>query len=110
MLVRQNNYPLRDWHFEHMQKTVVKFVSGISEYATPYQKKQHKKYGGNWANVRRNINFDIKHGVTREEVITFLNKVRNDSPFSDVRNSAGSGGRLDQLETENNIRHSIAMT
>jgi hypothetical protein len=93
-----------------MQKTVVKYVSGISEYATPYQKKQHKKYGGNWGNVRRNINFDIKHGVTREEVITFLDKVRKDSTFSGVRSSAGSGERLDQLENENNIHHSVTMT
>jgi hypothetical protein len=98
MLVLQNNYPLRDWHFEHMQKTVVKYVSGISEYATPYQKKQHKKYGGNWANVRRNINFDIKHGVTREEVVAFLDKVLNDPSFSNTRKIAGSIDRIKELQ------------
>jgi hypothetical protein len=31
MLVRQNNYPLRDWHFEHMQKLLSKYATGLSE-------------------------------------------------------------------------------
>jgi hypothetical protein len=47
-----------------------------------YQKKQHKKYGGNIANVYKSIDFDIGHGVTREEVLLFLDKVRNDANFS----------------------------
>jgi hypothetical protein len=75
LVIKQNSYPLKDWHFEHMQKTIVKYVSGISEYATPYQKKMHRKYNGKIGYVRRNINFDIKHGVTRDEVIGFLNKI-----------------------------------
>lgn len=81
-----------------MQKTILKYVSGLSDNATPFQKKQHKKYGGNLANVHRNIEFDIKHGVTREEVAVFLNKVRNDSSFSNVRKSVGSKERLEQLQ------------
>jgi hypothetical protein len=83
-----------------MQKTVVKYLSGISEYATSNQKRMHNKYSGNLTNVRKNINFDIKHGVTREELITFLEKVRNDSSFSDVRKIVGSGERLDNLQVQ----------
>jgi ABC-type Mn2+/Zn2+ transport system ATPase subunit len=103
--MRQNSYPLRDWHFEHMQKTIVKFISGLYEFESGYswKKRQHKKYSGNIGYVRRNIQFDIKHGVTVEEVITFLDKVRNDISFSDVRKSAGSGERLEQLEREQGI-------
>jgi hypothetical protein len=81
-----------------MQKTIVKYVSGLSDNATSFQKKQYKKYGGNLANVHRNIEFDIKHGVTREEVAVFLDKVRNDSSFSNVRKSVGSKERLEQLQ------------
>jgi hypothetical protein len=81
-----------------MQKTILKYVSGLSDNATSFQKKQHKKYGGNLANVHRNIEFDIKHGVTREEVTVFLDKVRNDSSFSNVRKSVGSKERLEQLQ------------
>ena len=88
-----------------MQKTIVKFISGLSELESGYswKKRQHKKYSGNIGYVRRNIQFDIKHGVTVEEVIIFLDKVRNDISFSDVRKSAGSGERLEQLEREQGI-------
>lgn len=88
-----------------MQKTIVKFISGLSELESGYswKKRQHKKYSGNIGYVRRNIQFDIKHGVTVGEVITFLDKVRNDISFSDVRKSAGSGERLEQLEREQGI-------
>ena len=67
-----------------MQKTVVKFISGLSELerGSSWKKRQHKKYSGNIGFVRRSIQFDIKHGVTREEVITFFDKVRNDISFS----------------------------
>jgi hypothetical protein len=91
---------MKDWHLEHMQKTILKYVSGISDNATSFQKKQHKKYGGNLLNVRRNIEFDIKHGVTREEVTEFLYKVENDSSFSDIRKSKGSKERIKELEIQ----------
>ena len=101
-LVNQNSYPLKDWHFEHMQKTIVKFISGLSELESnsSWKKRQHKKYSGNISYVRRSIQFDIKHGVTGEEVTTFLDKVRNDLSFSNVRKSAGSGERLDNLQVQ----------
>jgi ABC-type Mn2+/Zn2+ transport system ATPase subunit len=71
---QHNSYPLKDWHFEHMQKTIVKYVSGITDDATSFQVKMHKKYNGKIGYVHRNIEFDIKHGVTREEVIASLIK------------------------------------
>ena len=66
-----------------MQKTIVKFISGLSELESGYswKKRQHKKYSGNIGYVRRNIQFDIKHGVTVEEVITFLDKSEMTSLF-----------------------------
>jgi hypothetical protein len=93
---------MKEWHRENMQKRVVKYVVGLSDDATPYQKKQHKKYGGNIANVYKNIDFDIRHGVTREEVLLFLDKVRNDADFSNVRNSLGGVGRLDEIQSHFN--------
>jgi hypothetical protein len=64
------------------------------------KKRQYKKYSGNKGFVRRSINFDIKHGVTRQEVTEFLNKVRNDSSFSNTRESAGSIARIEELQIE----------
>jgi hypothetical protein len=88
---------MREWHVEHMQKTIVKFVTELSENASSWQRKQYKKYN-NIANVCRNIDYDIKHGVTNEEVLTFLEKVRNDSSYSDLQSNYGSMEKLDEVQ------------
>ena len=94
----QNSYPMKEWHLENMKKTILKYVTGLSKNASSYQKRQHKKYGGNLANVHRNIDFDIRHGVTIQEVIVFLDKVRNAAEFSNVREIEGSIERLDLIK------------
>jgi hypothetical protein len=85
-----------------MQKTVVKYVTGLSETekGSSWKVKQHKKYFGNLTNVRRNINFDMRHGVTKEEVTDFLDKVLNDPSFSDTRKITGSIDRIKELRQE----------
>jgi hypothetical protein len=94
----QNSYPMKEWHLENMKKTIVTYVTGLSKNANSYQKRQHKKYGGNLANVHRNIDFDIRHGVTIQEVLVFLDKVRNAPEFSNVRDIEGSIERLDLIK------------
>jgi hypothetical protein len=97
-LMQNNNcYPLREWHFEHMKKTVLKFVTGIPDDATSWQKKQHKKYN-KISNIRRGISCDIKHGVTNEEVLSFIDEVRDGASFSDLRRVDGSESRLNEIK------------
>jgi hypothetical protein len=93
---------MKEWHFEHMQKTIVKYVTGLpyADNNSSWKRKQHKKYSGNIVFVRRSINYDIKHGVTRQEVTEFLNKVQNDSSFSNIRESACSIARIEELQIE----------
>jgi hypothetical protein len=88
---------MREWHIEHMQKTIVKFVTELSENASSWQRKQYKKYN-NIANVCRNIDYDIKHGVTNDEVLSFVDKVRNDSAYSDLQDNNVSMERLDEVK------------
>jgi hypothetical protein len=94
----QNSYPMKEWHLENMKKIIVKYVTGLSENATSYQKRQHKKYGGNLANVHRNIDFDMRHGVEIQEILVFLDKVRNAPEFSIIREIEGSIERLDMIK------------
>jgi hypothetical protein len=94
----QNSYPMKEWHLENMKETIVKYVTGLSENTTSYQKRQHKKYGGNLANVHRNIDFDMRHGVEIQEVLVFLDKVRNAPEFSNIREIEGSIERLDMIK------------
>jgi hypothetical protein len=91
---------MREWHLENMKKTIVKYVGGLSEddVKSKYKVKLHKKYKGNLAYVRRSIYEDIRHGVTREEVIEFLEKVLNDPSFSGVRKNKGSKERIAELQ------------
>jgi hypothetical protein len=80
-----------------MEKMVVKFVTGLSENPTVWEKRQNKRYG-RITNVCRQIGYDIKQGVTNEQVLLLLQKIRNDSSFSSLRTNEGSIERLDEVE------------
>ena len=89
---------MREWHVEHMKKTIVKYIIGLSESATNYQKRLHKRYG-NLTNVCKQINYDVKHGVTNEQVVSLLQTIRNDSSYSSIlKDNYGSLERLDEIE------------
>ena len=81
-----------------MQDTVVKYLVGLSENASRFERRLNKKYGG-LVNVRKRIDYDLKHGVTRQEVIIFFRKLRTDPLYSDFRKSDGFEDRLYQLES-----------
>jgi hypothetical protein len=78
-------------------KTIVKYVTGISADASLYQRRLYKKYGGSLSNVSKSIDLDMKHGVTKQEVLAFFDKVRNGPSFADIRNNKGIE-RLENLE------------
>src|SRR2546423_3185102 len=88
---------MRDWHVKHMEKTVVKFVTGLSATASMWEKRQNKRYG-RITSVCRQIGYDIKQGVTNEQVLSLLQKIRNDSSFSGLRDNNGSTERLNEVE------------
>ena len=88
---------MREWHVEHMEKIIVKYIRGLSENASAWEKRQHKRYG-KITNTCRSIDYDIKHGVTHEEVLLLLQKIRNHSSFSSLRNNDGSIERLNEVE------------
>ena len=92
----QNSFPLTEWHVEHMEKTVTKFVKGISEDATMWEKKQNKRYG-KISIVCRQIEYDIKHGVKKEQVMEYIEKIRTHSGLTVLKNE-GSLNRLDQIK------------
>jgi hypothetical protein len=88
---------MREWHVKHMEKTVVKFVTGLSENATSWEKRMNKRYG-RLTNVCKQIGYDIKQGATNEQVLLFLQKIRNDSSFSSIREKDGSTERINEVE------------
>ena len=68
---------MREWHVKHMEQTLVKFITGLSEDASRWQMKLNKKYG-TIGRVSKRIEYDIKHGVTKGQVILIfaINKNR----------------------------------
>jgi hypothetical protein len=95
----QNSFPMREWHVEHMEKTVVKYVKGLSENASGWEKRNHKKYGS-LATICRQIEYDIKHGVSSEQITSIFERIRNDSSFSALRKGNGSMERLAEIENQ----------
>ena len=61
-----------------------------------------KKYG-TIGSVSKRIDYDIKHGVTKGQVISFLQLIRTESSFSEVRTHDGSRERLDEMKMEKSI-------
>jgi hypothetical protein len=90
---------MREWHVEHMEKIVVRYVKGLSENASGWEKRNHKKYG-TLTKICRQIEYDIKHGATSEEVVSMLEKIHNDSSFSSLRKGNGSMKRLAEIESQ----------
>lgn len=82
-----------------MEKTVIKYVTGLPENASRWQVRMQKKYG-KLSNIVKYIDYDIKHGVSVDDVRTIFSKIRNDSQYGDLRNDKESMVRLDELERQ----------
>ena len=93
----QNSFPMREWHVKHMEKTIIKFVTGLSANANKWEKRQNKRYG-TLNNVCKQIGYDMKHGATIEQVLLLLQKIRNDSSFSSLQKDNQSMERLNELD------------
>jgi hypothetical protein len=80
-----------------MQKTVLKYVKGLSADANSWERRNHKKYGS-IANVCRQIEYDMKHGVTKEEILASISKIHTLSSYQALRRDSGSMSRLSEIE------------
>ena len=88
---------MRQWHVEHMQKTILKYVNGLSADANSWEKRNHKKYG-NITSVCRQIEYDMKHGVTKEDLLASFSTIRTHSSFNALRKNGSSMSRLTEIE------------
>ncbi|HEY6405802.1 MAG TPA: hypothetical protein VIX38_06970, partial [Nitrososphaeraceae archaeon] len=67
---QNTRFPMREWHVEHMQKTIIKYISGISDTMSLLQARQYMKYY-NISNVQKTLYYDTNHGVTKEDIFLF---------------------------------------
>jgi hypothetical protein len=97
IFLTQNSFPMKQWHLEHVEKTIKKFITGLSETASIWEKRQHKRYG-TIANCCKQVDYDLKHGVTIDEVIQVLHKVKNDETFAPVLQGENATQRFNEIE------------
>ena len=96
-MIKYNDFPLKEWHIEHMKKTIVKFITGLSDNPSKWEARQNKKYN-NIYSVQKRLTHDIKHGVPDSEIQMFLQKIDSDSSFTDLRNKEGFRTRFLEIE------------
>ena len=87
---------MKDWHI-NTWKTLFSACQGFVSNATRYQK-DALKYGG-IVKILRYIEYDKKHGVTKEDVVAILEKLRSDSSYEEIRSSEGFLDRLKEIES-----------
>ena len=88
---------MREWHVEHMKKTIIKYITGLSDKMSSQQAGQYIKYY-NIANVQKTIDYDTKHGVTKEEVLVFIETIRNHPSYSNLQCNNLSMEKLNKVK------------
>jgi hypothetical protein len=99
--MKPNNFAMRDWHLEHVEKVILRYMKGISPDASSFEKRNFKKYS-TISSCSKQIEYDIKHGVTAQEVADLINNIRNDTSYSEVRQNQDAIQRLDELQRQLN--------
>jgi hypothetical protein len=97
--MKPNNFALKDWHLEHVEKVIVRYIKGLSPDASSFEKRNFKKYS-TLSSCSKQIEYDIKHGVSSEEVFVVMNKIRRDDSYSEIRQDLEVVQRLDELERQ----------
>ena len=97
--MKPNNYAMKDWHLEHVEKVIVRFVKGISPDASSFEKRNYKRYSS-VSSCAKQIEYDIKHGVSMDEVLEVVRKIRHDKQFRELQKNPESLQRLDELQRQ----------
>lgn len=97
--MKPNNFAMRDWHLEHVEKVIIRYIKGLSPDASSFEKRNFKKYS-TLTSCAKQIEYDIKHGVTSEEVLAVMHKIRHDESYSKIRDISEALQRLGELERQ----------
>ena len=95
--MKSNNFAMKDWHLEHTEKVIIRFAKGLSADATAFERRNHKRYGSITQCVKQ-LEYDMKHGVDRTEVMEVVRKIRLQKKYAQLRSDPGASQRLAELE------------
>ena len=83
-VVNSKVYPMKEWHLEHAEKVIVNFARGLSANASQYEKNLYKKYGSVSGCVKQ-LEYDMHHGVQKDEIIQIIRKIGRSKKRTRVR-------------------------
>jgi hypothetical protein len=89
---------MKAWHCEHAEKAIIRFVRGVPEDASGYERRIYKKYG-TVANCIRQLEYDMHHGVQKDEIIEIIRKIGQNKKYTSVRSHPEARMRLEELES-----------
>lgn len=95
--MKPNNFAMKEWHLQHVENIVFRYVKGLSPDASSFEKRNFKKYGSITYCIKQ-IEYDMKHGVEKKEVMEVLRKVRLDDKYKEFRTNVEAKARLEDLE------------
>jgi prephenate dehydrogenase len=95
--MKSNNFAMKDWHLEHVEKVIIRFAQGLSADASSFEKRNYKKYG-TITYCMKQIEYDMKHGVKQNEVMRVFRKVRLNNKYAKLRSSTEAVARLQEIE------------
>ena len=107
--MKANNFAMKDWHLEHVEKVIVRFVKGISPDASSFEKRNYKKYS-TVSSCAKQIEYDIKHGVTMDEVLNVVSRIRHEKQFKELQKNPESLQRLEEIERQISTPKKVATT
>jgi hypothetical protein len=94
---------MKDWHLDHVEKLIVRYIKGISPYASSLEKRNFKKYSTLFACAKQ-IEYDIRHGITTDEVLLVIRKIRHDKEFSEFQSNHETMQRLWSLKGNSQLQ------
>ncbi len=83
-MLDQNNFPMVEWHVEHMEKRIIKYVTGPPSNASKKEMWKYKKYS-KLSDIIKDIQYDIQQGAPEERINTLFAKIHNDLSFLDLQ-------------------------
>jgi hypothetical protein len=95
-LVESTNYPMKGWHLEHAERTIVRFAVGLSEDVSEFEKRNYRRYG-TIASCIKQIEYDMHHGVQRREIMKIIGKIRHSKKYAKIRSDSKAVLRLEEL-------------
>lgn len=95
--MKYNNFAMKDWHLEHVEKVIVHFAQGLPPDASSFEKKRYKKFGTITCCARQ-IEYDMKQGVEKGEVTEVFRKITLNKKYAKLRSNAEAIARLEGLK------------